>query len=117
MPKPKKTQSHSPNIVALLKHLEVKKLVNHREDATFIRLEPFEDSPLEGDPICDGLYALRTDGKWIDFSKFRSSPDVRNAAVELVTPEEGLALLSAIAKDLPSFKSKLESALKEVLPE
>ena len=64
-----------------------------------------------------GANALRTDGKWIDFSKFRSSPDVRNAAVELVTPEEGLALLSAIAKDLPSFKSKLESALKEVLPE
>ena len=99
----------------LLKHLEIKKLVNRREDAIFVRLEPLEDSPLEGDPVCDGLYALRIDGRWIDFSKLRSSPNARNASRELVMPEEGLALLDAIAKHVPSFKSKLKSALKEVL--
>ena len=113
MPKPKMTQSQVPSIVAPLKHIDVEKLVNKREESVFVRLELFEDSPLEGDPICDGLYALRTDGKWIDFSKFRSSPDVRGASPEPVTPEEALALLSANAKDVPLFKSKLESVFKE----
>ena len=115
MKNPKATSGQALNMRGLLKYLEVKKLVNRREDATFVRFDPVEDSLLDGDPICDGLYALPTDGKWIDFSKFRSSPDVRDASPEPVTPEEGLALLSAIAKDVPLFQSKLESALKEVL--
>jgi len=90
MPKPKMTQSQVPSIVAPLKHIDVEKLVNKREESVFVRLELFEDSPLEGDHNCDGLYALRTDGKWIDFSKFRSSPDVRGASPEPVTPDQRL---------------------------
>lgn len=89
--------------------MKVMLLENRRENFKGLRLELSPEERVKF-PKLPRVFAVNSNGEWIDFSEYEDTPDVIESGTTPLSDEEAAVYLTDIAGDLPEF-----GALKSLL--